>query len=109
MKDALILLALGMGTVFILLYAINVMIVIMGKLIGPKKKELTKAQPKLAPAAEEPASPVARGLSQEELVLLFGAAVAAYLGTTPDKIRLVVRPVENSTAWSQAGRLEGMF
>ena len=107
MKDAVILLALGMGTVFILLYAINVMIVIMGKLIGPKKKELTEARP--TPAVKETVSATAGGLGQEELVLLFGAAVAAYLGTTPDKIRLVVRPVETSTAWSQAGRLEGMF
>lgn len=107
MKDAVILLALGMGTVFILLYAINVMIVIMGKLIGPKKKELTEAQP--TPAVKETVSATAGGLGQEELVLLFGAAVAAYLGTTPDKIRLVVRPVETSSAWSQAGRLEGMF
>ena len=34
------------------------------------------------------------------------AAVAAYLNTSPDRVRLVVRPIQTSAAWAQAGRLE---
>ena len=37
MRDAVILAVLGMGTVLILLFVINLMIVAIGKLFGPKE------------------------------------------------------------------------
>lgn len=105
MGDAVILLVLGMGTVFILLYAINVMIVVLGKLLGPKSEAAptdVKAQKTETVQVDE-----AAGIEdEEELAVLFAAAAAAYMGVEPERIRLVVRPVKTSDAWAQAGRLE---
>lgn len=105
MSDALILVVLGMGTVFILLYVINIMIVVLGKLLGPKSKA-APAETKAQKAETGPAAEAAGGEDEGELAVLFAAAVAAYMGVEPNRIRLVVRPVKTSDAWAQAGRME---
>lgn len=105
MSDAIVLLALGMGTVFILLFAINMVIVVLGKLLGPKGQAApadTKA-PKSASAAE---GALSQDEDEEQLVALFAAAAAAYLGTDPKRIQLVVQPVKTSEVWAQVGRME---
>ena len=45
-------------------------------------------------------------MEDEAIVAVLAAAVAAYLNTSPDRVRLVVRPIQTSAAWAQAGRLE---
>ena len=94
MRDAVILAVLGMGTVLILLFVINLMIVAIGKLFGPKETKKIE-NPKQGGAVSSPAA-----------YLAVAAAVAAYLNTSPDRVRLVVRPIQTSAAWAQAGRLE---
>ena len=37
---------------------------------------------------------------------MLAAAVAALPEHLPDRVRLVVRPIQTSAAWAQAGRLE---
>lgn len=107
MGDAVILLVLGMGTVFILLYAINVLIVVLGKLLGPKSEAVpaeVKAEKTETVQVDEAAGD--EDENGEELAVLFAGAVAAYMGVEPERIRLVVRPVKTSDAWAQAGRME---
>ena len=109
MRDAVILAVLGMGTVLILLFVINLMIVAIGKLFGPKEtKKIENPKPGGAvssPAAAAPVTPAASS-KDEAIVAVLAAAVAAYLNTSPDRVRLVVRPIQTSAAWAQAGRLE---
>lgn len=106
MKDAVILLILGMGTVFILLYVINILIVILGKLFGPKKKKQSEPPAVTsAPAAPAPNDPA----MDPQLLVALTAAVAAYLDDNSGQVRLVVRPVETSAAWSQTGRIERLI
>ena len=54
MRDAVILAVLGMGTVMILLYVINLMILVLGKVFGPKQTKKTE-NPKQGGAASSPA------------------------------------------------------
>ena len=103
MRDAVILAVLGMGTVLILLFVINLMIVAIGKLFGPKETKKIE-NPKQggavsSPAAAAPVTPAASS-KDEAIVAVLAAAVA------PDRVRLVVRPIQTSAAWAQAGRLE---
>ena len=107
MRDAVILAVLGMGTVLILLFVINLMIVAIGKLFGPKETKKIE-NPKQGGAVSSPAAPVTPAASSkdEAIVAVLAAAVAAYLNTSPDRVRLVVRPIQTSAAWAQAGRLE---
>ena len=63
MRDAVILAVLGMGTVLILLFVINLMIVAIGKLFGPKETKKIE-NPKQggavsSPAAAAPVTPAA--------------------------------------------------
>ena len=109
MRDAVILAVLGMGTVMILLYVINLMILVLGKVFGPKQTKKTE-NPKQGGAASSPAAAApaqaAAPTEDEAIGAVLAAAVAAYLNTSPDRVRLVVRPIQTSAAWAQAGRLE---
>ena len=101
MRDAVILAVLGMGTVLILLFVINLMIVAIGKLFGPKETKKIE-NPKQggavsSPAAAAPVTPAASS-KDEAIVAVLAAAVAAYLNTSPDRVRLVVRPIQTSAA-----------
>lgn len=82
MRDAVILAVLGMGTVLILLFVINLMIVAIGKLFGPKETKKIE-NPKQggavsSPAAAAPVTPAASS-KDEAIVAVLAAAVAAYL------------------------------
>lgn len=56
MRDAVILAVLGMGTVLILLFVINLMIVAIGKLFGPKETKKIE-NPKQGGAVSSPLPP----------------------------------------------------
>lgn len=107
LQDAVILAVLGMGTVMILLFVIQIMINILGKIFGPKTNVQQDPKPAGAAATQSaPAAAPAASGTEEEIVAVLTAAVAAYLGTSADNVRLVVRPIQTSAAWAQAGRLE---
>lgn len=106
LQDAVVLSVLGMGTVLILLFVLQLVINILSK-VFPEKS--SKPDPKPAGAAatqSAPAAAPAASGTEEEIVAVLTAAVAAYLGTSADNVRLVVRPIQTSAAWAQAGRLE---
>ena len=107
LQDAVILAVLGMGTVMILLFVLQIFINIINKILPAKdEKKLDPNPAGAAPTQAAPAAAPAMGGTQEEIVAVLTAAVAAYLGTSADKVRLVVRPMQTSSAWAQAGRLE---
>lgn len=64
--------------------------------------ERAKALPPAPPAPAAEAKPPSPGPISEEIVLVIGAAIAAFLGKKPHirQIRLL-----SSAAWSQQGRL----
>jgi methylmalonyl-CoA carboxyltransferase large subunit len=74
----------------------------LGERVAALERAGGASAPASAPAAREAAPPpAAEGLS-EELLLVIGAAVAAFLGKKPHirQVRLV-----GTTAWSQQGRV----
>ena len=91
---------IGMGTVFVILVFISLVIALLPKLTGMienfgKKKEAPAAEPAVPKAA--PAAPVeVEELADDlELVAVISAAIAAYTGTSSDGF--VVRSIRRST------------
>lgn len=105
---SLLLTALGMGTVMIVLYLINLMIRGLGKLFGEKPvKPLV-----VTPVAAEPNKPQsaletssAASINQDELVAVISAAVAAFMGNDQPS-SIYVKPYFVSPAWSSASKIE---
>ncbi|MEG1849199.1 MAG: OadG family transporter subunit [Oscillospiraceae bacterium] len=95
MELALILTILGMGTVLILLYIINLIIRLMGKIFAEKKV------PALPTEADFAAVESAVSEDEDELI-----AVTAYLGSSAAS-GLTVRPfAAPACAWAAASRAE---
>lgn len=100
---------LGMGITFVALLILWASIIVMSKLLAPKKvKEVTvvKSEPdvvinEVIEKEEE---------NSEELIAVISAAVAASLNTSIHNIvvRNVVRVPNTSPAWNNAGRQEQM-
>ena len=67
----IVLTILGMGTVLIVLYLINIMIVVMGKVLAPKTVPVAPAVP-AAPAYNQ---------EEEETLAVIMAAVASVVGS----------------------------
>lgn len=98
---------IGMGTVFVILIFISLVIALLPKLTGMienfgKKKEapaVAPAAPKAAPAAPAEVEELADDL---ELVAVISAAIAAYIGTSSDGF--VVRSIRRSdkNKWKKA-------
>ena len=80
MRDAVILAVLGMGTVLILLFVINLMIVAIGKLFGPKETKKIE-NPKQGGAVSSPAAaaPVAPAASYRSRAGRGGGRLPEYL------------------------------
>ena len=98
---------IGMGTVFVILIFISLVIAMLPKCTAMienagKKKEAPAPAPKAAPAAV--AAPVAAEelVDDLELVAVISAAIAAYTGTSSDGF--VVRSIKRSTTnkWKKA-------
>lgn len=104
--------ALGMSITFIALVIIWGAIILMTKLAQNIEKKPAKSQVVKAPAAPAPKkeSPVAvePATDDRELVAVIAAAVAASLGTTPNRIRVtnIVRTQDTTPSWGLAGRRE---
>lgn len=98
---------IGMGTVFVILIFISLVIALLPKLTGMienfgKKKEAPAAVP-AAPKAEPAAPAEVEELSDDlELVAVISAAIAAYTGTSSDGF--VVRSIRRSdkNKWKKA-------
>ena len=98
---------LGMGTVFVILILISLIISIFG--IFPKIEAAKKAKAAAAAKAEAPKAeavvtpaPVVEELSDDlELVAVISAAIAAYEGSE-DTSGYVVRSIRKSTKWQRA-------
>lgn len=98
---------IGMGTVFVILIFISLVIALLPKLTGMienfgKKKEAQAAVP-AAPKAEPAAPAEVEELSDDlELVAVISAAIAAYTGTSSDGF--VVRSIRRSdkNKWKKA-------
>ena len=103
---ALTLTALGMGTVMIVLYAINLMIRGLGKLFGEKKLPAAPLVVTSAVAASADASVVGdAGGKQDEIVAAITAAVAAFM-SGDSASAIFVKPYSTSFAWSSASKIE---
>lgn len=106
MEGSLITMCLGMGITFLVLILIWIFIAIMGKCIGGtgKKKE-TQAQAPAAAAAAPSAAPVAEPQSDEALIAVIAAAVAAYQGTGTNNlvVKKITRLSGEETPWTAAG------
>ena len=98
---------LGMGTVFVILILISLIISVFG--IFPKIEAAKKAKAAAAAKAEAPKAeavvtpaPVVEELSDDlELVAVISAAIAAYEGSE-DASGYVVRSIRKSTKWQRA-------
>ena len=100
---------LGLGTTFMILCLIWLILSIMGKIMtatGKKSAPAAAAAPAM-PAAAAPAPAKGENLASDaELVAVITAAIAAYEGSGAAN-NLVVRSIQRvsgaSTAWSRAG------
>lgn len=102
--QAVIVCVFSLVVVFAVLLAISYLIDLIALIVSrAEKKKKAGAAPRQAAQPEQPAA--ATGAGTDEAVLV-AAALAAYLGTEPD--RLVVRSIRRVTAeqtpWSQAVR-----
>ena len=89
---------IGMGTVFVMLIFISILIWLLGfvpKLLGGKKEEKTAAPAAAAPLPVPVAEPITAGetagTDDKELVAVIAAAIAAAAGTSTDSF--VVRSI----------------
>jgi Na+-transporting methylmalonyl-CoA/oxaloacetate decarboxylase gamma subunit len=108
---SLILTALGMGTVLIVLYAINLMIRVLGRLFGekaaPAAPVLKVADVKTPAAASDDVSSDGKisAVNQDEIVAAITAAVAAFMGGNASS-DIYVKPYSISYAWGSASKIE---
>ena len=97
---------IGMGTVFVVLIFISLIIALLPKLTGLIEgtgKKKTAAPAPAAPAAPAPVAAAEEELADDlELVAVIAAAIAAYTGTSTDDF--VVRSIKRSTTnkWKKA-------
>lgn len=111
MEGSVITMILGLGITFLVLILIWIFISIMGKCIGGtgKKKETQAQAPAAAAAApstsSEPVNAVAAVQSDDSLVAVIAAAVAAYQGTSVDNlvVKKITRLSGDETPWTAAG------
>ena len=104
MEGSLITMILGLGITFSVLILIWIFIAIMGKAMntadkaGKKEEAVTKATPEATEVA-----PVAQ-TSDDSLIAVIAAAIAAHEGTSPDNllVRKITRLPGESTPWANA-------
>lgn len=104
MTASLMVTVLGMGITFAALLIIWGVISTMSKIMAPKPKN----EPVVVQNTPEPAAVAVSEEDDEELIAVITAAVAASMNTSIHNIvvRNIVRSNDNSTAWSNAGRVD---
>lgn len=109
MEGSLITMCLGLGITFLVLILIWIFIAIMGKCIdGTGKKKETEALAPVAAAAAPSAAqvtPAAAPQSDDALIAVIAAAVAAYQGTGTNNlvVKKITRLSGEETPWTAAG------
>lgn len=103
---------LGIGITFLVLFFLQYCIKLMSLLIGGKKKKEVVSVTESNANLERPI-PLTVMMDEEdeiELVAVLTAAVAAYLGSSADRIviRNVRRVQEQAPGWAKAGLLDQM-
>lgn len=100
----------GMGIVFLGLIILILIITILGKILGQKKRETSPAPAPVAPAAPVAAPAVEPG-TDPEVVAVITAALMAYDAARQDQGKaLVVRSIRRTgSAWGRAGRQEQIY
>ena len=106
--NALMISLVGFLTVFFILLIISVLVRCMSWVIRRIDTfNSSKGKGKAAPAtatAEMPSSPLEGETSEEEL-LLMTAVIAAWLGTSPDRLVVrEIRPVNDNSGWAASAR-----
>lgn len=102
---AVIVCGFSLAVVFIVLLAISYMIDLVHWLLTKGQKK-----PEAAPASSAPAAPAAPAKDTAGDTILIAAAIAAYLGASPDRfiVRSIRRVSGEETPWVQAGRTGAM-
>lgn len=102
---------MGLGTTFLVLCLIWIILAIMGRIMDNKRKnDAANAAPAAAPApkAAAPAPAKAAATDDAQLVAVISAAIAALEGTSTSNlvVRKITRVGGTSTAWSHAGSMD---
>lgn len=105
-SDAVFICLFSLVVVFVVLLAISFLIDIIAWLVNRGE---SKSKDAPAPAASEPA-PAAPAKNSNEAVLI-AAAVAAYLGRSPEQfvVRSYRRIPTDESAWGQVSRHESLY
>ena len=96
---------MGLGITFTVLILIWIFIAIMGKVLGTgKKPEAAPAAAAAAPAPVETKAPVAEA-SDDSLVAVIAAAIAAYQGANANNlvVKKITRLSGDNTPWGVSG------
>jgi sodium pump decarboxylase gamma subunit len=96
---------MGLGITFTVLILIWIFISLMGKALGTNKKPAAAAAPAAAPApAETKAAPVEEA-SDDSLVAVIAAAIAAYQGANANNlvVKKITRLSGENTPWGVSG------
>ena len=108
MSEGVLTLIIGMGTVFVVLIVLWLMVALMGRVITALSGKKASAIPAPKAAAPEPVReepPVAEAVGEAvspELIAVLSAAIAEFEG--PDAPRLVIRSVRRTTQWNGGRR-----
>ena len=101
--QALFISIFAMAVVFLVLLIISYLIDLTALCLkGNKTKKKTKNATEVKPDAQ-----VARKSSDDSLVVVIAAAIASYLGTSVDNVKItkIRRITQTGTAWSERGLL----
>lgn len=108
MQASLITMIMGLGITFMILILIWIFIAIMGKVMGLANKPKTAPAPAAAaaaPAAAAPAAAAPAESSDESLVAVIAAAVAAFEGANASNlvVKKITRLSGDQTPWGLSG------
>lgn len=98
----------SMGVVFATLLVISFILDLFKVIFAEKKSQEVKKEPQTQTMTAAPEPEKAR--TDEELVAVITAAIAAYIGTGTDKliVRRITPMVSREPIWAQMGRIDQM-
>ncbi len=106
MQASLITMIMGLGITFTVLILIWIFIAIMGRILGATtKKPAAAAAPAAAPAPVETKAAPAEEASDDSLVAVIAAAIAAYQGANANNlvVKKITRLSGENTPWGISG------
>lgn len=96
---------MGLGITFTVLILIWIFISLMGKVLGTSKKPAAAAAPAAAPAPVETKAAPVEEASDDSLVAVISAAIAAYQGGNANNlvVKKITRLSGDNTPWGVSG------